>query len=186
MRMKKGDVKRTRLIFALFLVAGTALALMWPAASGATEPNNQSNTYMFFMEEPNVAQDAAGNTLAVTGDGSFSVHPKSASGGGSFTFTPADGQPFSGSWTVNGLVAFQPYGCGVVFGTPIDPDLCGGRLALSITAITPFGPRPALLTIFCVIGVPVPSIEEGINAAIPGVGDFNRQTAGMNVYVLQP
>ncbi len=177
---------RTRSIFALFLFAAAALVLMWPAASGATLPNNQSNTYMFFMEEPNVAQDAAGNTLAVTGDGSFSVHAKSASGSGDFTFTPAGGQSFSGSWTVNGLVAFQPYGCGIVGGTPIPPDLCGGRLGLDITAITPFGPRPALLTVFCVIGAPPPSIEEGINAAIPSVGDFNRQTAGMNVYVLQP
>jgi len=179
-------MKRPRFVFALMLLAGGALALSWPAISGASEPNNASNSYMFFMEEPNVAQDSAGDTLAVTGEGSFSVHAKSASGGGDFTFTSADGSTFSGTWSVNGLVSFQPYGCGMVFGTPLPPDLCGGRLALDVTATTPFGPRRALLTIFCVIGTPPPSVEEGINAAIPGVGDFNRQTGGMNVYVLQP
>jgi hypothetical protein len=49
--------------------------------------------------------------------------------------------------------------------------------------MTPFGPRPALLTVFFVSGDPPLSVEEGINAAIPSVGDFNRQTGGMNVYI---
>jgi hypothetical protein len=166
----------------LFLVA-FALAITWPAASSATAPNNESNSYGFFLDVPNVAQDAAGDTLAVTGDGTFSVHAKSASGGGDFTFTGADGTTFTGPWTVNGLVDFQPYGCGVIFGTPIPPDLCGGRLVLDVTATTPFGPRPAQLTVYCEIGNPPPSTEEGITAVVPSVGAFTRQTGGMNVYI---
>jgi hypothetical protein len=166
----------------LFLVA-FALAISWPAASSATAPNNESNSYGFFLEVPNVAQDAAGDTLALTGDGTFSVHAKSASGAGSFTFTGADGTTFTGTWTVNGLVDFQPYGCGVIFGTPIPPDLCGGRLVLDLTATTPFGPRAAQLTVYCEIGNPPPSTEEGITAVIPSVGAFTRQTGGMNVYI---
>jgi hypothetical protein len=166
----------------LFLVA-FALAITWPAASSATAPNNESNSYGFFLDVPNVAQDAAGHTLAVTGDGTFSVHAKSASGGGDFTFTGADGTTFTGPWTVNGLVDFQPYGCGVIFGTPIPPDLCGGRLVLDVTATTPFGPRPAQLTVYCEIGNPPPSTEEGITAVVPSVGAFTRQTGGMNVYI---
>src|SRR5437763_15968727 len=110
----------------LFLVVA-ALTIAWPTASTATAPNNESNTYLFFMEVPNSAQNSAGDTFAVTGEGMFGVHPKSASGGGQYTFTAADGTTFSGTWTVNGLVAFQPYGCGVIFGTPIPPYLCGGR-----------------------------------------------------------
>jgi hypothetical protein len=166
----------------LFLVA-FALAITWPAASSATAPNNESNSYGFFLEVPNVAQDAAGDTLAVTGEGTFSVHPKSASGGGGFTFTGADGTTFTGSWTVNGLVDFQPYGCGVIFGTPIPPDLCGGRLVLDLTATTPFGTQSAQLTVYCEIGNPPPSTEEGITAVVPSVGAFTRQTGGMNVYI---
>jgi hypothetical protein len=178
-------MRRLTFVLTLVVLAAVAVVLGWPAASGATEPNNQANAYAFFMDVPNVAQDSAGDTLAVTGDGAFAVHPKSASGGGGYTFTSAGGQTFSGSWTVNGLVDFQPYGCGVVFGRTLPPNFCGGRLVLDITATTPFGPRPALLTIFCVIGAPPPSVEEGINAAVPTVGDFNRQISGMNRYVIQ-
>jgi len=166
----------------LFLVA-SALAITWPAATSATAPNNESNSYGFFLEVPNVAQNTAGDTLAVTGEGTFSVHPKSASGDGNFTFTGADGTTFTGTWTVNGLVDFQPYGCGVIFGTPIPPDLCGGRLVLDLTAATPFGPQQAQLTVYCEIGNPPPSTEEGITAVIPSVGAFTRQTGGMNVYI---
>jgi hypothetical protein len=169
--------------FTLLSLVAVALAIMWPATSGATAPNNESNTYAFFMEVPNSAQDAAGDTLAVTGDGSFGVHPKSASGGGAYTFTAADGTTFSGTWTVDRLVAFQPYGCGVIFGTPIPPDLCGGRVVLDVTATTPFGPQSGQLTIYCEIGSPPPSTEEGITAVIPSVGSFSRQTGGGNVYV---
>jgi hypothetical protein len=166
----------------LFLVAA-ALTIAWPAASTATAPNNESNSYMFFMELPNSAQNSAGDTLAVTGDGTFGVHPNSASGSGAYTFTGADGTTFSGTWTVNGLIAFQPYGCGVLFGAPLPPDLCGGRVVLDITATTPFGPQSAQLTIYCEIGSPPPSSEEGITAVVPSVGSFSRQTGGMNVYV---
>ena len=169
--------------FMLLFVVAAALTIVWPAASTATAPNNESNSYVFFLEVPNSAQNSAGDTLAVTGEGMFGVHAKSASGGGQYTFTGADGSTFSGTWAVNGLIAFQPYGCGVIFGTPIPPDLCGGRVVLDVTATTPFGPRSAQLTIYCEIGSPPPSSEEGITAVIPSVGSFNRQTGGMNVYV---
>ena len=169
--------------FMLLFVVAAALTIVWPAASTATAPNNESSSYVFFLEVPNSAQNSAGDTLAVTGEGMFGVHAKSASGGGQYTFTGADGSTFSGTWTVNGLIAFQPYGCGVIFGTPIPPDLCGGRVVLDVTATTPFGRRSAQLTIYCEIGSPPPSTEEGITAVIPSVGSFNRQTGGTNVYV---
>jgi hypothetical protein len=165
----------------LFLVAA-ALAIIWPAASSATAPNNESNSYKFFLEVKNSAQDPAGDTLSVTGEGTFSVHAKSASGGGSYTFTGADGTTFTNRWTVNGLIDFQPYGC---FTPPLPTNLCGGRLVLDVTATTPFGDTPAQLTIYCEIGNPPASSEEGITAVIPSVGSFMRQTGGMNVYVKQ-
>src|SRR5438270_763327 len=70
----------------LFLVA-LALALLWPAASSASLPNNSSDTYQLFMDVPNVSQDAAGDTLGVTGHGTWSVHPKSAAVSGGYAFT---------------------------------------------------------------------------------------------------
>jgi hypothetical protein len=167
----------------LFLVA-CALAITWPVASNATLPNNASDTYQLFMDVPNVSQDAAGDTLGVTGHGTWSVHPKSTDASGAYTFMSADGTTtFSGTWTANVLVDFQPYGCGVVLGNPLPPDFCGGRVVLAITATTPFGPQSGQLTIFCVIGNPPPSVEEGIAAVVPSVGDFNQHISGMNHYV---
>ena len=90
------------------------VALAWPAGSSATAPNNQAASYEFFMEEPNVAMASNGDTIAITGEGEFAVHPKSASGEGEFTAMSAGGQTVAGTWTVKGLVDFQPYGCGVI------------------------------------------------------------------------
>jgi hypothetical protein len=174
---------RTRTAALLLLIVGLALVL--PAGVSATQPNNESATYEFVLELPNVAQASNGDTLALLGEGMFGVHPKSASGGGSFTYTAADGSSFDGTWTVNRLVAFQPYGCGVVFGTPLPPNFCGGRLVLDVTAQTPFGAVPSKVTVFCVIGSPPPGTEEGVRVVVPGVGNFNRQLEGMNTYFKQ-
>ena len=171
----------------LFLVA-FALAITGPAASNATLANNSSDTYQLVMDVPNVSQDAHGDTLGVTGQGTWSVHPKSTDASGAFTFTSADGTTsFSGTWRANALIAFQPYGCGVVH-TPsgdviLPPNFCGGRVVFDITATTPFGPERGQLTIYCIIGDRPPSVEEGIAAVIPSVGDVNRQISGMNHYV---
>src|ERR671937_396922 len=159
--------------FTLLFLVTAALAIAWPAASTATAPNNESNSYMFFMEVPNSAQNSAGDTLSVTGEGMFSVHPKSASGGGDYTFTGADGTTFSDKWTVNGLVDFQPYGCGVIFGMPLPPNLCGGRLSLDVTFTDPAGSVPGRVTVYCQIGSPPPSAEEGVRVVVPGFGNFN-------------
>jgi len=62
--------------FALLFLVGLALAIVWPAASSATDPNNSSDTYQLFMDQPNISQDAAGDTLGVTGHGTWSIRPK--------------------------------------------------------------------------------------------------------------
>lgn len=149
----------------------------------ASTANNESGTYEFELEVPNVAEAPNGDQISVLGDGTFSVHPKSASGGGTFTHTFASGGSASGTWTVNGLVAFQPYGCGVIFGTPIPPNLCGGRVVLDITLVGPLGPLPGQLTIVCLIGQPPASAGEGIRLVVPGIVNFNKMVSGMNVYI---
>jgi hypothetical protein len=161
------------------------LALAWPAGSTASAPNNQAASYQFLMEAPNVATASNGDTIAITGEGAFAVHPKSASGGGEFTHSFAGGGSVSGTWRVNRLVDFQPWGCGVVFGMPLPPNLCGGRVSLDVTFTGPAGSFPGRITIFCVIGSPPPSVEEGVHVVVPGVDNFNKQVSGMNVYVKQ-
>jgi hypothetical protein len=174
------------------LLAAVALAVvaLLPGAVRATEPNNGSASYEYLMEEPNVAQSADGDQFIVTGMGTFSVHPKSGSGGGEFTLTD-DGTTLSGTWSALDLVSFQPYGCGIVLGDPIDPNACGGHLELDVLLTPSAGPAmEGILTIDCIIGdIPGQAFQgtnatEGVRLVLPGVENFNQQVAGMNVFIL--
>jgi hypothetical protein len=173
---------------AVFLVFAFALLALASGSALASAPNNESATYEWHLEVPNVAMAPNGDTVAVTGMGTFGVHPKSASGGGSFTHTFAGGGSLTGTYTVNGLVDFQPYGCGVLFGEPFPPELCGGRLVFNVTLVPDANPSLSLngqLTINCLIGEPPASAEEGIRLVVPGVVNFNDYVSGENVYIKQ-
>ena len=64
----------------------------------------------------------------------------------------------TGTWTATDLMTYQSYGCGVLFGTQIDSEFCGGRVFMAVT-LTPTGTTlqiPAMLTVLCVIGDHVP------------------------------
>jgi hypothetical protein len=166
-------------------LVGLVLAFALPTGASASAPNNLAATYEFFLEVPNIAMASDGDTVEITGEGDFAVHAKSASGGGDFTHNMAEGGSVTGTWSVNSLVDFQPYGCGVVFGTPLPPDFCGGRLSLDVTFHTEAGSLPGRITVYCVIGSPPSSAEEGVRVFVPGIDNFNKQVSGMNVYVQQ-
>jgi hypothetical protein len=175
------------------LLAAVALAVvaLLPSAVFATERNNTSATYEYHLEGPNAAQSADGDEVSFTGMGTFSVHPKSASGGGGFTLTE-DGTTLSGTWSALDLVSFQPYGCGIVLGDPLPPDFCGGHLELQVVLTPTAGPEmEGILTIVCVIG-DIPgqvakgtNATEGIRLVLPGVENYNQQVEGaMNIFIL--
>jgi hypothetical protein len=165
---------------AFVLLPGQALAV----------PNNESATYEWHLEIPNVSQAPNGDTVSVTGSGEFGVHPKFATGGGEFTHEFAGGGSVSGTYAVTGLVSFQPYGCGIVLGDPLPPELCGGKLKMRVLLSAGTATLPGVLTVFCIIGPNPPNShddpsEEGISLVVPGVANFNRIMSGMNVYILQ-
>lgn len=58
----------------------------------------------------------------------------------------------AGTWTATQLLDYQSYGCGVAFGTPLPPELCGGKLKMGVSLTTPMGTLDGILTIYCVIG----------------------------------
>src|SRR5437879_5701650 len=91
-------------------------------ASSATE------TYQLHMEALQVARAANGETVSITGSGVYSVNPNTVSATGTFTSQSSGG----GTWVATQLLDFQPYGCGIIFGTPIPPNLCGGKLILRV------------------------------------------------------
>ena|SRR6266550_1171849 len=102
---------------------------------------------------------------ASTGEGLFSIHPKTVSANGNFTHSDSQGNVLgSGTWGATQLLSFQPYGCGVVLGFPVPPNL------------------------FCIIGPNPPNSHddesgEGARLDIIGVNNFNKIVSGGNVYI---
>jgi len=161
-----------------------ALSLLAPAPALA---HSGTQTYFFAMEAPNTAQAENGDSVAVTGEGTFSVHPKSVDAAGSFTHTFAAGGSISGTWVANELLEYQSYGCGVVFGTPLPPDFCGGAVKMSVTLTVGTRQADGILTIFCLIGPNPPnSADEGVTLVVPGIINFNKVVSGDNFYQRLP
>jgi len=155
-------------------------SLLTPASAVAS---SGTQTYELHLEEPNMAMAPNGDTVAVTGEGEFSVNPKSVEASGRFTHTYAGGST-SGTWTATELLEYQSYGCGVVFGDPIPANFCGGVVKLRVMLTVGSTSLPGILTVFCVIGPNPPnSASEGITLVVPGVINFNQVVGGDNVYV---
>src|SRR5919201_838521 len=121
-----------------FLLAASVLAfILWPASALA---GSGSHTFELHMEAPNTAQAPNGDQVAITGEGEFSIHPKSVDAEGTFTHTDSQGNVLAtGTWTATQLLTYQSYGCGVVFGHPIPPNFCGGRVMMRVLLETPLG-----------------------------------------------
>jgi hypothetical protein len=169
----------------LFVFIAVALAVLG-LAPAPVMADSQTQTFQLVLEAPNVARAPNGDMVSITGSGTFSVQPKSASGSGTFTHTNSQGKVLaSGTWTATELLSYQSYGCGVVLGMPIPPNFCGGKLQLRVT-LTPTGgtSHEAILWVFCIIGPNPPnSAEEGVRLLVPGIINFNEVVTGENVYI---
>jgi len=169
---------RIRAIVVLTMIL--TLSLLTPTAAVAS---SGTQTYELHLEEPNMAMAPNCDTVMVTGEGEFSVNPKSVEASGEFTHTYADGST-SGTRTATELLEYQSYGCGVVFGDPIPANFCGGVVKLRVTLTVGSTSLPGILTVFCVIGPNPPnSASEGVTLVVPGVINFNQVVVGDNVYV---
>jgi hypothetical protein len=179
---------------ALLALAAAALLAVVPGPATA-DPNNASGTWELHIEVPNVAMASNGDTLAITGTGVFSTHPKTVTASGMFTHNVAGDGTLTGTWAATDLLSFEFYGCGVVpsIGATLPPDLCGGALRMAVV-FTPAGTTltiPGIITVFCVIGPQAPPPhdnptepgEEGMTAVVPGIANFNKIVSGMNVYI---
>jgi hypothetical protein len=178
----------------LLAIAAAGLLAVAPGPATA-DPNNAAGTWELHVDVPNVAMAPNGDTLAITGAGVFSIHPKSVTVSGTFTHTVAGNGTFTGTWTATDLLSFEFYGCGSVpsIGLTLPPNFCGGVLKMRVVFM-PVGTSltiPGIITVFCVIGEQAPPThdnptepgEEGVTAVIPGVANFNKIVSGMNRYV---
>jgi hypothetical protein len=172
----------------LLALALTAAVVLVPTVAVA---DSATHTYLLVLEEPNFGVAANGDEIAITGEGEFSVNPNSVTAAGEFTHTDSGGNVLAtGTWTATGLLNYQSYGCGEVFGDPIPPELCGGAVKMSVT-LTPNGTSlqlPGTMTVFCVIGPHAPQsilgpLTEGVTLNIPGIINFNHSDGGDNVYI---
>ena len=183
-------MRLTRRSCVFAVLAGLAVALLAPIQALATTNNNESARYMVEMEVPNTARAANGDTVTVTGMGELSVHPKAFTGAGQFTMHNG-GTTINGTWSGVELLAFQPYGCGVVRGNPLPSNFCGGFMLARIALTPSSGPTmTGILRVVCIIG-DVPgqyfvskNATEGINLDVPGVDNYNQQVEpSMNIFI---
>jgi hypothetical protein len=165
-------------------------------APGTALADSATHTYLLVAEAANVGVAANGETIEITCEatehvcGTFSVHPKAIEASGEFAHFLADGSLFaSGTWTATELISFQSYGCGEVLGTPIPPDLCGGKVKFAARFSVPgFGELDGVITVWCIVGPKAPSSHdepsgEGVTVVVPGIINFDHTGGGENVYV---
>ena len=137
---------------------------------------------------PDVAEAPNGDRVIVSGTGTLGIHPKAASGGGTFTHRSSAGTVIgTGTWQVTDLLSFVSYGPSLTGAAP--PSFTAGRALLRIL-IFPEGANAgisAILDVEChVPGSVVPGgIEEGINLRVPGIANFNEQAGGNTLFVLK-
>jgi hypothetical protein len=176
------------------LALATVALVVWMPGPAAADPNNESATFELHVDVPNVAMAPNGDTIAISGTGPFTVHPRSVTASGTFTHV-AGGGTITGTWTATDLLSFEFYGCGVVpsIGATLPPDFCGGVLKMRVV-FRPAGTSleiPGIITVFCVIGPQAPPThdnptepgEEGVKVVVPGIANFNEIVSGMNRYV---
>ncbi len=143
-----------------------------------------ATSYSFNLIGPNTAVAeatvpgtpiVAGDVVRFTGSGTFDTSAATASGGGSFTHSRADGSlVVKGTWVVTGFQSFNS------FGGP-RPGTQGGVLLLTVTLVTSEATHPGrTLQVSCLVNAPSGSPDEG--TTFPGL--FSDPTGGMTLFHL--
>ena len=140
-----------------------------------------------------VATASNGDIIEVAGQGTLSIHPKTATGNGTFTHKDSDGTIVlgSGTWMATELLSFQEYGPST---DPANfpPNLRAGYANIKVHLTGGGAEFPGILRVYCVLpGAKVPaSTPEGILLNIPGVANFNKVAGeggfgGPTLFILQ-
>jgi hypothetical protein len=178
-------MKISRLI--LFFIVLVALA--WGPGVRRASPDSGSATFQylagggvictFFQGAcPDVARADNGDTVEISGSGILTTKPKSAGGGGTFTWKDSSGNVLaSGTWTAQELISFVPYAI-------LTPDNIAGGEALIRVHLS--SGSDAILTVTCAIGTPPPANRmEGSALNIQDVINFNKKVSGITLYIKQ-
>ncbi len=122
-----------------------------------------------------------GDTIAMTGSGSIGVHPKSATGGGTFTHKNAAGTTLaSGTWTATDLLSFKDYGTD----PSLPPTLHGGNALILVNLfIGSTLVHTGILDVDCAIGKVPSGHGEGVRRVVQGGLNFNTKVSGFTVFI---
>lgn len=126
-----------------------------------------------------------GDTIELTGAGTFSIHPKSVTGGGTFVHKNAEGEVIgTGTWTATDLLFFRSYGSGAVQGLPEEFE--GGTARIRVRLIPDGGGEGfnGVLKVVCTLGDDIPSSAvEGIRLRVIGGENFSDEVSGFTLFV---
>jgi hypothetical protein len=140
----------------------------------------QTTSWSFTLTGPSTAMAPAsvpvfgGDTLRVTGSGSFDTATQAITGGGSYQIIRPDGTVVDrGTWAATTFVHFTSYG-------GRGPGFQGGLLGLGVTATSSvtglvFANIPS--TVSCRVNAPPGAPEEGITSGV-----FSESTGGLTLF----
>ncbi len=129
---------------------------------------------------PDIAIATNSDTITLTGSGSFTIHPDSVSGSGTFIHTSSGGVVLAtGTWTATKLLSFDS------FTSPSVPGDAEGGKALITVNLFVGGTlvHTGVLTVICDLGSPPPGQLEGIQLNVQDVINFNKQVSGFTVFL---
>ncbi len=180
------------------LVAGLAMAGFIFSLSNGGEGASaapQSATYQYligsgavcdFVPCPEKSSAPNGDVLSLAGEGTFTTHPNSATGGGSFVHADADGNVLAtGTWSATDLVSFVSFGISDELAEVLPEGATGGRAVLRVH-ISPDAGGPgfdALMTVICDLENNPPGQSEVARLVVPGAINFNKHVDGGNIFI---
>jgi len=171
--------------------AGTTSIGIAPRPIGATFEYLIATDFLCRLDPtacPAIARSAGvGDTIELRGAGTFSMFPKTTTGGGTFVHKDAAGNVFAmGTWEAVALLSFQSYGSASAQGLP--REFWGGKVMLRVS-ITPDGATDPLffgiLRVTCVLGDKIPNAAtEGVRLVVQGTPfNFNKEVSGLTLFI---
>jgi hypothetical protein len=164
---------------ALFAFALSLAAIgLSTAPAVAADANGNHEAYKWVVAgDTAVAPD--GSTIFIKGTGTLQVGPGgTVTGGGTYSINAGPTQ----SWTATAVDGFVSYGTRLPGSTLPPPPATGGKATLRVSLSNG---QTGVLTIFCIIGSPPPSVGEGIHLILgDGVSsEYTDEGHGFTIFI---
>ncbi len=161
---------------AVFGISLAAFALSAAPAMAADAHGNHEAYAWVVAGDTAIAPD--GSTIFVKGRGTLEAGPRgSAAGGGTFSINGT-----TGTWKATSVEGFVSYGTSLLGSGLPGPPATGGMAKLRVSLSNG---QDGVLTIFCVIGSPPPSVGEGIHLILGSgaSGEYTDEGRGFTIFI---